>query len=255
MKLYKLTLSTIIQHKIWIIALLCVLLLPLVLPYMTPYESDPLLIEPARAQAAWVSLWVIALAWLFFQAARFGDDTSRSGLGSYFLSSGASRVSQMVQIWLACLTFLLPLLLITLGVSIFGAMPRDEAEASMWVSLNLQYAALFLLVVCPLIMLGVAVGSRFGVTIGFLIPLSLSLYGLYGVGYLGMMTIARDNAFLDWLYVASPHYHLADLTPRLVFKQGSLVGKEFLQFVAYFTGVTLVLCTFSTMCFRAKQLA
>ena len=79
-----------IQRKVWIIALVCALLLPCVLPYLTPYETNPTLIEPARAQAAWVCLWVITAAWLFFQAARFGDETSRSGIGAYFLSSGIS---------------------------------------------------------------------------------------------------------------------------------------------------------------------
>ena len=98
-------------------------MLPIVLPYLTPYESNPSLIEPARAQAAWGCLWVVTIAWLFFQAARFGDDTARSGLGAYFLSSGVSGLSQMMQIWLACLSFLLPLVLVTLAVCFIGAMP------------------------------------------------------------------------------------------------------------------------------------
>ncbi|MBT8045131.1 MAG: hypothetical protein KJO79_09295, partial [Verrucomicrobiae bacterium] len=88
MQLYRLTLATILQRKVWIVAFLCALVLPVVLPYITPYESNPTLIAPARAQVAWISLWVISIAWVFFQAARFGDDTARSGLGAYFLSAG-----------------------------------------------------------------------------------------------------------------------------------------------------------------------
>lgn len=252
MQLYRLTLATMLQRKVWIIAFLGVLILPIILPYLTPHESNPGLIAPARAQAAWVSLWVVSIAWVFFQAARFGDDTAKSGIGSYFLSAGVSRVSQMMQIWLACLTFLLPMVAITVAVCLIGAMPGDPAQANMWVATNLQYAALFLLVIMPLMMVASSVGSRFGSTIGYLIPLCLSVYGMYGVGYLAMMTTVQENVFLDWLYVISPHYHLADLTPRLIFKHGSMVGSEFLQLVAYFAGITLVLSMLSTMCFQAK---
>jgi len=241
-----------IQRKVWIIALFCALILPIVLPYLTPYESNPSLIEPARAQAAWGCLWVVTIAWLFFQAARFGDDTARSGLGAYFLSSGDSGLSQMIQIWLACLSFLLPLVLVALAVCFIGAMPSDSAQAQMWVATNLQYAALFLLVVTPLMMVAVSVGSRFGSTVGYLIPLCMSIYGMYGVGYLAMMTDAQSNLLLDWLYVVSPHYHLADLTPRLVFKHGSMLGSEFLQLVIYFAGIKIVLAMLSTLTFQPK---
>ena len=241
-----------IQRKVWIIALFCALILPIVLPYLTPYESNPSLIEPARAQAAWGCLWVVTIAWLFFQAARFGDDTARSGLGAYFLSSGVSGLSQMIQIWLACLSFLLPLVLVALAVCFIGAMPSDSAQAQMWVATNLQYAALFLLVVTPLMMVAVSVGSRFGSTVGYLIPLCMSIYGMYGVGYLAMMTDAQSNLLLDWLYVVSPHYHLADLTPRLVFKHGSMLGSEFLQLVIYFAGIKIVLAMLSTLTFQPK---
>lgn len=241
-----------IQRKVWIIALFCALVLPIVLPYLTPYESNPSLIEPARAQAAWGCLWVVTIAWLFFQAARFGDDTARSGLGAYFLSSGVSGLSQMMQIWLACLSFLLPLVLVALAVCFIGAMPSDSAQAQMWVATNLQYAALFLLVVTPLMMVAVSVGSRFGSTVGYLIPLCMSIYGMYGVGYLAMMTDAQSNLLLDWLYVVSPHYHLADLTPRLVFKHGSMLGSEFLQLVIYFAGIKMVLAMLSTLTFQPK---
>jgi hypothetical protein len=222
---------------------------------ITPYESNPSLIEPARAQAAWGCLWVVTIAWLFFQAARFGDDTARSGLGAYFLSSGVSGLSQMMQIWLACLSFLLPLVLVALAICFIGAMPSDSAQAQMWIATNLQYAALFLLVVTPLMMVAASVGSRFGSTVGYLIPLCMSVYGMYGVGYLAMMTDVQSNLLLDWLYVVSPHYHLADLTPRLVFRHGSMLSSEFLQLVIYFAGIKIVLAMLSTLTFQPKAAA
>jgi len=131
MQLYRLTLATIFQRKIWVVAFLSVLVLPVVLPYLTPYETNPTIVEPARAQAAWVTVWVVAIAWIFFQAARFGDEASASGMGSYFLSAGVSRVSQLFQIWLACMTFFLPLALLTLIVCLVGAMPGDKEQASL----------------------------------------------------------------------------------------------------------------------------
>lgn len=252
MQLYRLTLATIIQRKFWMVAFLCVLLLPIVLPYLTPYESNPTLIEPARAQAAWGVLWIASVAWVFFQAARFGDETARSGMGAYFLSTGVSRVSQMVQIWFACMTFLLPMVLLTVAVCLIGAMPGDKEQATMWVATNMQYAALFLLVIAPLAMLAISIGSRFGGTVGYIVPLCLSIYGLFGVGYLAMMTTVQENIFLDWVYILSPHYHLANLTPRLVFKQGNMVSAEFLHLIAYFVGLKLIISMISTICFRAK---
>ena len=252
MQLYKLTLATIIQRKIWVIALLCVVLLPIVLPYLTPYESNPTLIEPARAQAVWVTVWIVAIAWIFFQAARFGDETASSGIGSYFLSKGVSRISQMTQLWLACMSFFLPLILLTLIICFVGAMPGDDEQASIWVATNFQYAALFLLAIAPLTLFAVSLGSRFGGTIGYIIPVFLVLYGLYGVGYLEMMIDIKDNVLADWVYILSPHYHLADLLPRLLFRQGAMVGVEFLNIVGYFLGLAFILAFVSVVCFRAK---
>lgn len=235
------------------IALLCTGLLPLVLPYLTTYESNPTLLAPARAQAAWVGLWLISMLWVFFQAARFGDDNARSGIGSYFLSAGVSSINQLFQIAAACLSFLVPLLVVAVAVCLLGAMPSDDAQANMWLTLNGQYALLFLVAVSPLVMLAVALGGRFGGTVGYLIPLGLLVFGVYGVGYLEMMSEARDSAFLDWLFVISPHYHLADLTPRLVFKMGSMVSSEFVGNLFYLTGVGLVWGAVAALSFRAKS--
>jgi len=67
-----------------------------------------------------------------------------------------------------------------------------------------------------------------------------------------MMTDLRDNVLVDWIYILSPHYHFADLLPRLVFRQGSMVGSEFLELVAYFIGLTFIFTSISIVCFRAK---
>ncbi|MGJ8676815.1 MAG: hypothetical protein ACSHX0_04815 [Akkermansiaceae bacterium] len=215
--------------------------MPAVLPYLTPHDANPTLIQPARAQAAWICLWVVMVSWVFFQAAAFGNDTAQSSVGAYFLSGGVGRMSQLFQIWLACMTFVVPLVIITLLVNLLGAMPSSSVEKEMWIVTNLQYSLLLIMVISPLILLSISVGSRFGGTVGYLMPFCLIIYGMYGVGYLSMMTEIRNNPLIDMLYVVSPHYHLADLTPRLIFKHGGMIASEFLQLVVYFLGIKLVL--------------
>ena len=134
-------------------------------------------------------------------------------------------------------------------------MPQLEAEAKMWVTTNLQFALLFITAVAPLALLCIALGSRFGSLVGYVVPLTLCLYGLYGVNYVGMMIrLPGDNVLLEWLYAVSPHYHLADLTPRLVFKMGSLPGESFGTLLTYFVGVTIVLIACSSTLFRTEPL-
>lgn len=254
MQLYRLTLATIIQRKVWVVALLWMILVPLVMPLIMTY-SNPSLVQPARAQAAWASLWGIAMTWVFFQTARFGAETTRSGIGCYFLSTGISPIKQLLQIWAACLSFLVPLLMVAIAFCLLGAMPSDPNQAGMWFTLNIQYALLFFLVVAPLMLLAIALGSRLGDTVGYVVPLALLIYGLYGVGYLSKMADKKNGAVLNWLYVFSPHYHLADLTPRLVFKMGSMLWAEYFQVAAYLAGMGIVMVVFSVLYYRSKPSA
>ncbi|MGB0993587.1 MAG: hypothetical protein ACPG32_14100 [Akkermansiaceae bacterium] len=225
------------------------------MPYLTSYESNPTLVEPARAQVAWVALWVMTSVWVLFQAARFGEDTVKKGLGAYFLSGGMSGFRQMLQIWAACMTFLLPMVAIAVAVCIFGAMPGAASERAEWMVTNFQYAALFLLVMAPIVLLAVSLGSRFGATIGYVLPLAFVVYGVFGVNYVDMLAESRNSAVINWIYTLSPHVHLADLTPRLVFKQGSMNWSEFMQVALYFVGLKLVLSTVSCAGFRVKPAA
>lgn len=250
MQLYRLSLVTILHRKVWVVALLWLLLMPAVLPNIMSYNVS--LIQPARAQAVWVSLWLISITWIFFQGARLGEDTARSGLGSYFLSAGVSKTRQLFQILGACSAFLLSMIVIAVIICLIFAVPSDSQQSDMWLMLNVQYGLLFLFVTAPLLLLSIALGSRLGATVGYVVPLALVLYGLYGVNHMGSL-LSGKGAGLDWLFVLSPHYHLADLTERLVFKQGSLVTSEFLQILGYFTGIGLVTSVVSILCFRVKS--
>ncbi len=56
MELYRLTLISILNRKTFAIFAILLVALPFALPYMTPWESKPSLLEPARAQMAWILL-------------------------------------------------------------------------------------------------------------------------------------------------------------------------------------------------------
>ncbi|MBK1790101.1 hypothetical protein [Persicirhabdus sediminis] len=252
MTIFRLSLATLIQRKVWVIALLLALLCPMVLPYMTPVDVSPALLPPARAQMAWNILWILTLFWLLFQSARFGEDHSKSGMGAYFLSRGQGRLQQLLQLWLANLSMLLALLVITVLMCLIFAMPEDPVQASQWRLLNGQYFVLVLLSMAPLMLLATALGSRFGSTIAYVVPVFLALYGMYGVGYLQTMTTMRMSPALEWIYVVSPHYHLAELTTRMVFKQGHLLVSDFIPIVGYFCCLAMLLFSLSALIFKAK---
>jgi hypothetical protein len=252
MDLFRLTFTTLIARKVWVVAILAAVLFPLVAPHLVPAETNTKLIEPARAQSAWTVTWLIGILWTLSQAARFGDTNSRTGVGAYFRSQGCGAIKQILGMWSAIMLFLLPIVACAVLVCLLFAMPGDSKEASMWVATNLQFAVLFLLTIGPLALLGVGLSSRFGALVGYVLPTSLCLYGLYGVGYVRMTM--RDSPVLEWVYALSPQYHLADLTPRLIFKMGSLTSLEFFHFTAYFLAVTVVLGSFATLLFRTDPL-
>lgn len=254
MRLFRLTFITLFARKGWVLAFASALALPFFLPYLTPYEGNVKLIAPARAQVAWSVAWLIAIFWSMTQAAMFGESNSRTGLGAYFRSAGVSRMSQLFQIWLANILYLLPVVLIAFVICLVAAMPGNEKEAEMWVATNLQYAALFALTIAPLVLLAVALASRFGSLVGFVTPMTLCLYGLYGVGHLGEMIKLRENPVLEWIYAISPHYHLADLTPRLVFKMGQYPTEIFASLATYFLGIMLVFGVAATGLFKTDPL-
>lgn len=252
MRLFKLTLSTIFQHKSWVVCLLAVMVLPFVLPSISSASEKPLLIQPARILAAWNTLWFCSLLWGLFTAARHGEENANSGLGEYFLTTRVSATRQLFEIWLAVICFIAPMTLITAAICHFGAAPAHPDERSMWWILNLQYAALFLLVVSPLLTLAIAISSRFGSVSGFAISLGIALYGLWGVGYLDNILKLEENPVLQSLWLLSPHYAIADLTQRLHFKLGALSTATFWQMILYFAGILAIYVAISRVVFRCK---
>jgi hypothetical protein len=252
MRLFRLTFATIFQRKAWAICAFAVVCLPFVLPLISSATEKPLLVQPARILAAWNTLWICALVWGLFTAAREGENNAKSGIGEYFLTTGVSATRQLFQIWLAVFCFIAPLTILTALICQFAAAPADPAEHSMWWLLNTQYAALFLLVIAPLLGLATALASRFGGITGFSVTLLITLYGLYGVGYLDNMLKIEENPVLQSFLLFSPQYRFADLTQRLCFKTGALPTEAFWMMTLYFAGILAVYTGISRLCFRTK---
>ena len=202
--------------------------------------------------AAWGTLWVCSLFWGLFTAAREGETNAKTGVGEYFQTTGLSPTRQLFEIWLAVFCFIAPLVLITAAICQFAAAPADPAERAVWWTLNMQYSALFLLVMAPLLALATALASRFGGITGFTVTLLITLYGLYGVGYLESMLTVEANPILRSLWTFSPHYSFADLTQRLLFKTGALPSAAFWNMTLYFSGILAVYVGISRLCFRTK---
>ena len=252
MRLFRLTFATIFQRKAWAICAFAVIALPFALPMISSATEKPILMQPARILAAWGTLWICTLFWGFFTAAQQGENNAKTGVGEYFQTTGISATRQLFEIWLAVFSFILPMALITAAICQFAAAPADPAEYSMWWVLNLQYVALFLMVIAPLLAVATALASRFGGVTGFSVSLGITLYGLYGVGYLKNMLELEANPILRSIWLFSPHYSFADLTQRLYFKTGALPEGSFMSMTLYFAGILAVYAGVSRICFRTK---
>lgn len=250
MRLFKLTFATIFRKKAWAICLFAVLVLPFALPMISSATEKAVLMQPARIQAAWGTLFVCTMLWGFFSAASLGESNTKSGTGEYFRTTGLSSTRQLFEIWLALFAYIVPLASIATGICLFAAMPADPSEKAMWWTLNFQYLTLFLLMFAPLLALACALASRFGGITGFGVTLFITIYGLYGVSYLDNMLKLEANSALQALWLYSPQYRFADLTQRLYFKTGALNSEVFGNLILYFTAILAVNTGISRLCFR-----
>jgi hypothetical protein len=253
MRLYRLTVATILQRKVWVIMSLVVVGLPFALPLLSSATEKPLLVQPARILAAWGALWFGTLVWGLYTAAQQGESNVRSGRGEYFLTTGVGSSRQLFELWLAIFSFVAPLALATAAICQFAASPSDPTELAGWWWLNLQYLSLFLLVVSPLLALAIALASRFGSAAAFSLTFGLAAYGLWGTGYIQNLIQVEENPVLQSLLLISPQYRFADLTQRLHFKFGPLSGTAFWQSGLYFAGILAIYSGISRLCFRCSN--
>lgn len=253
MEAFRLGIHTILARKTIFIWILLLIVGSQAFPWLTPWEEKPSLLEPARAQTAWAIAWLFVLGWGLFQAASFGDEWASKGILEYLRCQGQRRFGRLFQLWGSCLAAFISFVAAALMVSIVTAMPHSAVEARMWIATNLQYAWLLMLAMGPLFLLAIALGTRFNAAAAYTVSVGIALYGLIAIGYLDLFLAEGDNWFLDLVYLMSPHYHLADLTDRLVFKMGALETAPFLQITGYLLGVGCVVTGVGCLVYREKK--
>lgn len=253
MPVFRLTLSTIITRKVWVIVALLVGVLPWFGHQFTPGSYNPTLLGPSIINFTWSLAWLTSLVWGLHQAAAAGNDLVSTGLGEFFRARGISKTSQFGQITLAIAAIILPIFLIANLVSFFGARPTNPEESKFWFILHLQCTSLAFAVICQLIVLAVAVGSRFGTTSGLLIPLFLAFSGLVILPHLSEKQALEGGSAIGLIWGVLPHYHLADLTNMLIFKLGSLPIKVWTATGLYLITYFVLLAVPSLLLFRTHR--
>jgi hypothetical protein len=220
-------------------------------PLLTPWQENPKILQPARAQAAWMYVWLALITWLPFQAAALGRRLRSEGLLEFQRARGIGPISIWAQIGASVIIWMVAVILIACAICLTVCLPKNPDEASLWLGLVLQYATLYTLVAVPLVLLGVALGTCAGEVIAFLIPAFLLFTGLVAASWMEPMLTGSSSVVHRMAWLALPHYHLADLTPRLVFKMGPLTQGDFLGSVTCLAlqGVAITLtglCMFRT---------
>ena len=102
----------------------------------------------------------------------------------------------------------------------------------------------------PLLVFAIALGTRINGAAAYAVSVGFALYGLFGIGYLEVFLADNKNLLLNLVYILSPHYHLADLTSRLVFKLGAIPVAELAQIAAYLGGIGVFLIGLSFPLYR-----
>lgn len=197
-------------------------------PLVTPWQENPQILQPARAQAAWVYAWLALFTWLPFQAAALGRRLRVEGMLEHLRSGGRRAWNLWLQLGSAVLVWMLALAVIAALVCLVFCLPQRKGEDVLWLQLVLQYTALYGVIAAPLVLLAAALGTRTAEVIAFLVPVALLFTGLFGAAWLAPLFGGSSSGFIQSLWLAVPHYHLADLTPRLVFKMGPLPAADFL---------------------------
>ena len=222
-----------------------------VMPLLTPWDEQPQILQPARAQAAWLYVWLALFTWLPFQAASLGKRLRSEGLLEFLQARGTGLWTLYLQMGASVLVWFGAVIVLAVTVCMSVSVPRHALEAWPWFVLVSQYAVLAALSGAPLLLLGVALGTRAGEVIAFLVPVFLLFLGLMAASWLAPMLAGSDALLFRGAWLVLPHYHLADLTPRLVFKMGPMGWGAFIDSLLCLSlqGITLTIlgrCLFRT---------
>ena len=252
MPLFRLSLAGLIARgSCWLVLVGAALFIWMV-PLLTPWDENPQILQPARAQAAWIYAWLMLFTWLPFQASALGHRMRREGVLEHLLASGVGRVRQCIQLSMAIWFCMLAILIVVVVFCLTWCLPNKMEEAQMWVNLVLQYSLLFVLCASPLIMLAVALGTCTAEIIAFLVPTGLLFMGFFASNWLAPILGGSESVTLQSLWLALPHYHLADLTPRLVFKMGALPAADYIDIVCVLGMQGMALKLLGLWFFRAR---
>ncbi len=248
----RLYLSSLMARKVFLVFAVALPLLSIFLPSVAPAYLKPSLTEPARAQSAWILLWLVTVGWIFVEAPSTSHRWRRGGLFELLLPTMRGPFPRPRQLLLVSAGITLPafiLLLETVFICMFLCCPSDPGEAWRWRVTNLQYGILYLLVMAPLTLLAVSLGTLLNPVIAWIVVSTMLAYGLLVQESFAPFLSGGGPLSVLWQY-ALPHYHLADLTDRLVFKLGPLPTGTFVRFSAYFGGWGILLATFALVLYR-----
>ncbi len=212
-------------------------------PYFTPWDEQPQILQPARAQAAWMYVWMSAFTWFPFQAAILGRRLRTHGVLEFLRARGVRAGSMYAQIGAALAVWFGAVVLFAGGMCLSFCQPRLASEAQQWTLLVAQCSVLAVVAFLPLLWLGIALGTRLDEVLAFLIPVSLLFLGLFAAPWIAPLLVGSDAPLFRLAWLLSPHTHLADLTARLVFKMGPLAGSDFIDSLTCLTlqGVAITL--------------
>ncbi|TDU70892.1 hypothetical protein EI77_02010 [Prosthecobacter fusiformis] len=251
--LFRLSLAALAGRGSCWLLLLGALLFVWIAPLLTPWEVNPQILQPAQAQAAWVYAWLALFTWLPFQASALGHRLRREGMLEHLQAAGVGKVGQCLQLTAAILVWMLALVVIAIAICFTFTMPKRPEEVQMWMATVWQYSALYSLCAAPLLLLAVSLGTRTAEVIAFMLPVGLLFIGLFGAAWLGPILGGAESGVLKSLWLALPHYHLADLTPRLVFKMGPLPAADFMGSILTLALQGAALSLFGLCLFRTRS--
>jgi hypothetical protein len=233
----------------WVVFLLA-FFVPFVGPWVTPWEENPPTFKPAQAQTAWIFAWFMVLTWLPIQIAAISRGMHQTGVFEFFSLRHRQPLKSWLQMTLLCLiwTSLFAILAFVFCVAI--CMPGEKMD---WVILNGEYALLFILAILPSMVFCFTLATRTDPAIAYIIPLSWTLVGVLGTEIIKPIALSLPETLQTIFWVCTPHHHYADLTSRLVFKLGPMLGKDLMFALIYFALQWIALLLLSMVIFRENK--
>jgi hypothetical protein len=258
--MFRFTLQTLhYSRSVWL-PLVAMLVVPWVVPFISPTDEEFQLYQPALAQGAWQSLWIIGVLFGVMNSANIGKMMEEKKINEHFTTIGFSKAKrffgQLAPIWI----FSIILGLIPFFICVFFASPTGKEDKWMWFLLQAQAYALWVVAIPLWCAPALALATRISSPAATLITLLLHVYGTEAISYADMIrrNLSANQYFRDLAEIAwaiSPHIHFADLTNRMVFKMGALDPNAFWTLTLYLAGYSLLIATLCLLIPKSKGAA